>query len=299
MVTPKYNNYESISQVDEEENRTSNEGQRRKSLASWLWKLFLVTVWVACIVFGLYTLCFYVRVIAMNKIEYWDLNHSGMYYKDRWDSNSSLSVHFICASYIMLLGTFQFVPWIRRKYQYRFHRWNGRILILTSLAGALGGIYYIAAVGVSFEPRRQANVMNMLFGVSVIVCAVNMYYCIAWKEDIDQHKLWAYRFAGLFLGNIFVRLYNVTFRLICGSLPLWGSTLLQYIFFTPFLILATVIWKTEYSSSNDDKNFPSNLSLAFAIFGITWFVMAVVAQSLLKWIPFMIMDLQSYLNNSQ
>lgn len=293
MLTPEYNNYESIAHVDEEENRTNNEGQRRKSLALWLWNFFLVIAWVACIMFGLYTLFFYVRAIAINRIEYWDLNRSGMYYKDRWDSNFSLGVHFICASYIMLLGTFQFVPWIRRKYQYRFHRWNGRILILTSLAGALGGIYYIAAVGVSFEPRRQANVMNMLFGASVIVCAVNMYYCIAWKKDIDRHKLWAYRFAGLFLGNIFVRLYNVTFRLICGSLPLWGSTLLQYIFFIPFLILATAVWKSEQSSSDDDQKIPSNPSLAFAILGITWFVIAVIAQSLLKWIPFMIMDLQS------
>jgi len=295
--------YESISSVLEEEKETENhhqqqqqQQQRRRSFASWLWFCFLVVVWIACIVFGLYTLCFYVRAIGINKLEYWDLSRPGLYHKERWDSNLGLSLHFISASYIMLLGTFQYVPWIRRKYQYRFHRWNGRILLLASLVGAMGGMYYIGAVGVSFEPRRLANVMNMLFGISVIVCALNMYYCAAWKRDYDQHKLWAYRFSGIFMGNIFVRMCTVTFRVVMGSLPLWGSIILQYIFFIPFILLAQKVWTSEHNINSNDIHeekaaIPSRLFLVLAALGLAWLVVALIVESLLTWIPLMITDL--------
>mmetsp|Transcript_5547 Transcript_5547/g.8775 ORF Transcript_5547/g.8775 Transcript_5547/m.8775 type:complete len:101 (+) Transcript_5547:3-305(+) len=98
------------------------------------------------------------------------------------------------------------------------------------------------------------------------------------------------------MGNIFVRMCTVTFRVVMGSLLLLGSIILQYIFFIPFILLAQKVWTSEHNINSNDIHeekaaIPSRLFLVLAALGLAWLVVALIVESLLTWIPLMITDL--------
>ena len=131
-----------------------------------------------------------------------------------------MTIHFVGAAYLMLLGPWQFVTIVRRMWP-ALHKWNGRLTLLATVLAGVGGIYYVGSVGLTTAPQlgTQVNVLVILFGLSVLVCGAGIYYHAVWTKRFDLHKLWAYRLAGLFFGNIFARLYFVALRFVIGEHP--------------------------------------------------------------------------------
>ena len=77
---------------------------------------------------------------------------------------------------MMLLGPIQFAPAIRRKGM-PFHRWNGRLTALGSVLAALGGMYYVCAVGATWVKYigQQVNWTTLAFGSCKLWCGCQTY----------------------------------------------------------------------------------------------------------------------------
>ena len=58
------------------------------------------------------------------------LANPGMYHRERNDSNIAFSLHFAGGVIIVILGVLQYIPMVRRSFNFVFHRWNGRIALV-------------------------------------------------------------------------------------------------------------------------------------------------------------------------
>jgi len=261
----------------------------------------LLTFLSSCVMFGSYITTFYIPTIINNELNEWEIATPRLYHPDRPDSSIAMSIHLFGAAYLMLLGILQYIPYIRQRY-IRFHKYNGRFSLVSIILASIGGIYYACAVGLSAgpligEPRivRMIDVSNVLFGVATFTCGCGIYYHGAFTKQIDLHKRWAYRIAGLFFGNIFARLYLLSYFIIMGeeATPMVKKvafTLLALIYWPPFMILGDYIWRREQKeelNGNDDTKKPALHKVL--VFGILLFVfiVTVVMQSLFAWIPAM------------
>jgi len=103
--------------------------------------------------------------------------------------NLFFGAHVLMAAVITLGGTFQLVPQIRARY-IKFHRWNGRLFIVTAILMGIGGLYLVWIRGATLT----------LFGsIAITINALLMilFSVLAWKtamaRRIMEHRRWALR----------------------------------------------------------------------------------------------------------
>lgn len=226
--------------------------------------MFLLTFLTTCIMFGSYITIFYIPTIMNNQLNEWEIATPRLYHPDRPDSSIAMSIHLFGAAYLMLLGILQYIPYVRQPYT-TFHKYNGRISFVSIMLASIGGIYYACAAGLSAapligEPRivRLIDVSNVLFGVATFICGCGIYYHGAYTKQIDLHKRWAYRVAGLFFGNIFARLYLLSYFVIMGEeaspfVKKVAFTLLALVYWPLFMILGDYIWRREQKEVSNGK----------------------------------------------
>jgi len=117
--------------------------------------------------------------------------------------NIAVLIHISLAFVISFFGPLQFVPQIRNNYP-AFHRFNGRIYIMTSLVISVAAIYsiwnreviiggFIGQIATSFD------------GVLIIICAI-MTVRFAVARKIAIHRRWALRLFIVVSGVWFFRI---------------------------------------------------------------------------------------------
>ncbi len=103
--------------------------------------------------------------------------------------NLLLAAHVLLAASITAGGTLQLVPQIRARALW-FHRWNGRLYILTAFAISLAGLY-LTWVRAS-NPTLHGSLAISLNAVLIMVCAA-----LAWRDAragrMSAHRRWALR----------------------------------------------------------------------------------------------------------
>ncbi|WP_421894828.1 DUF2306 domain-containing protein [Marinoscillum sp.] len=120
--------------------------------------------------------------------------------------NVALGIHLLLAAVITLGGPIQLVPWIQKNMR-QFHRWNGRVYVVTAIIISLSGLYIIYARGAVVGPFMGAG--NTLNALMIMVCAVMTMY-FAMNRRLDVHRRWALR---LFLAVSGVWFFRVGFGL--------------------------------------------------------------------------------------
>src|SRR5262245_27458698 len=104
--------------------------------------------------------------------------------------NAALAAHLFIAFAIAIGGTLQLVPQIRTGAP-AFHRWNGRVYIVSAIVASLAGIYMIwtrdtfGGILINDISVSTNAVLNIVFAV------IAMRYAMARK--IDVHRRWALR----------------------------------------------------------------------------------------------------------
>lgn len=116
--------------------------------------------------------------------------------------NTAVIMHLASAAVIMLSGAVQLVPQIRTRFP-GFHRWNGRIYMLTALTLSVAGMYMIwirGSVG-GLTPHLGSTVDAVL----IWLCgAMALRYALA--RDFRTHRRWALRFFLVVSASWFFRL---------------------------------------------------------------------------------------------
>lgn len=103
----------------------------------------------------------------------------------------SLYAHAIGALLFCVVGAFQFLPSVRRRFP-RWHRVAGRVLMVSGLVGALAGIW----MTVSYDLPAEDNWLLMLFRLgfgSMWVAGIVIAYAAIRRRDVRTHRAWMIR----------------------------------------------------------------------------------------------------------
>jgi len=103
--------------------------------------------------------------------------------------NLAFAVHVLLAAIVTFGGALQLVPQLRARF-ISVHRWNGRLFLVTAIAGALSGLYMIWVRGsrANFTAGLATSIDAVLI-VAFAVCA----WRAACAREICVHRRWALR----------------------------------------------------------------------------------------------------------
>lgn len=103
--------------------------------------------------------------------------------------NLAYAAHALGAGIIAIGGALQLVPQIRAKFP-TFHRWNGRLFLLTVTGLSLSGFYLVWVRHTSPSPLNAVS--TTANGVLILAFAA-LALQSAMARDIDVHRRWAMR----------------------------------------------------------------------------------------------------------
>lgn len=124
--------------------------------------------------------------------------------------NIAITVHLLFALILTLGGILQLVPQLRSRMP-AFHRWNGRLYLLSGVAAALGGTYLIWVRGtVGDTSQHLATTLNAI----LIICFAVVAWRYARARDFVTHRRWALRLFLVMSGVWFFRVGLMLWLLI-------------------------------------------------------------------------------------
>jgi len=147
-----------------------------------------------------------------------------------------LFIHVAGAVTALLLGSFQFIPGLRR---IGAHRWVGRVYVLGCLVGGVAGL--ILAPGSFAGPIATAG-----FGsLAVIWIAVNL---LGWRAALDrrfvEHRRWMIRSWALTLAAVTLRLYLPAVQILDLPFLPWYRAI-SFLAWVPNLLIAEALLRND------------------------------------------------------
>ncbi|RBP52790.1 DUF2306 domain-containing protein [Arenicella xantha] len=104
-------------------------------------------------------------------------------------NNVALVTHLLVAGTITLAGPLQLMPMVRNRFP-KFHRWNGRVYLVTALLASLSGLYIVWTVGTVGNWVQQTSIS--LNAILIIVFGLMALKTIL-ARDVLRHRRWALR----------------------------------------------------------------------------------------------------------
>jgi hypothetical protein len=133
--------------------------------------------------------------------------------------NMALAAHLFIAFVLTVGGTLQLIPQIRT-YAPVFHRWNGRLFIVSAFVASLAGLYMI------WTRDTFGGILINDISVSLDAVLIMIFATIAVRHAmarrIDVHRRWALRTFIVANGVWFTRVIYGFLRIVPGPTP--GST---------------------------------------------------------------------------
>lgn len=166
--------------------------------------------------FAFYILAFYGGSTLSGNFKKWDkaLEH-GLVAGDFW-GNLFLALHLFLALVITVGGPLQLIPRLQKRFM-TFHRWNGRIYILTAFVISLAGLYLLYTRGI--VGGKMVAVGNLINATLIMSCA-GMTWRTAVQRKVKTHRDWAIRTFLAVSGVWFFRLGFAFWILVnAGTLP--------------------------------------------------------------------------------
>lgn len=152
-----------------------------------LWFLAaLIGQWI----FVAYILGFFGPPTLSGNFEQWDRNKmlEHGYVAGDTAGNLAFAGHVMMAALITFAGTLQLIPQIRSR-AIAFHRWNGRMFILTAFLISFAGLFLIY----TRESAHVADHLPLTLNALLIMFFASQTLGHAMARDIASHRRWALR----------------------------------------------------------------------------------------------------------
>ena len=153
------------------------------------------------LVFAFTVASFYGLTAARGNWQQWNKSMTHGYAPDHPMGNLVVAIHLTSAVIIMLSGAIQLIPQIRRRAPL-FHRWNGRIYVVTAFSISLAGLYMLWFRGTVGDLSQHLG--QSLDAVLIMLCAV-MALRYALARDFKTHRRWALRLFMVVSASLFIR----------------------------------------------------------------------------------------------
>lgn len=199
--------------------------------------------------------------------------------------NAALVFHLLVAFAVTVGGPLQILPQLRRSFP-RFHRWNGRLYLVTGLVAAVSGLVLVwSRAGLpGWSPLNSVAISAN--ALAILVCgAMALRYAL--RRDIATHRRWALRLFMVMSGVWFLRLLVTLWAFAFGPTALGanltgpagiGLTFAQVLL--PLVVLELYFWG-ERSASAGPRWLVA--TLLGALTGLM--AMAIVFATLGMWLP--------------
>jgi len=199
--------------------------------------------------------------------------------------NTAVIMHVASAAMVMLAGAVQLIPQIRSCFP-AFHRWNGRIYMLTAATLSIPGLYmtwFRGSVG-----DLSIHLGSTLNAVLIWLCGgMALRYAIA--RDFGTHRRWALRFFLVVSASWFFRigffLSFLIFKRPFGFNPTtFRGPFLTFMSFAQFLIPLAVL--EIYLRAQDHSGTLRRIATAGMLFVLTLVMCAgIFAVAMAQWVP--------------
>jgi hypothetical protein len=157
------------------------------SAAFWL-LVALIGQWA----FFYYIVAFYGVSIATGQLEIWNrleaLSGHASFRPGDTIGNAAFGAHALGAGIVAFGGALQLLPFVRRRWP-AFHRWNGRVFLLTVTALSLSGFYLVF----TRRPPEAFNDWATPVNGALILGFAALALKFAMKRNIIVHQRWAMR----------------------------------------------------------------------------------------------------------
>jgi len=115
--------------------------------------------------------------------------------------NWAVVMHVASAVIVMLAGAIQLIPQVRNRFP-AFHRWNGRIYMLTAVTLSVAGLYITWIRGSVGDISQHLG--STLNAILIWLCAaMALRYALA--RDFKTHRRWALRLFLVVSASFFIR----------------------------------------------------------------------------------------------
>jgi len=238
---------------------------------------------VGQLAFGFAVTSFYGLTALRGDYHGWNFTHG--YVPGVTKGNFAVATHLISAAIIMLAGTVQLIPQVRNRFP-AFHRWNGRIYMLTAGALSLAGLYMHWIRGsVGDLPQHIGGTVN---AVLISICGgMALRYALA--RDFKTHRRWALRLFLVVSASWFIRimlfLWFMIFRAPVGLDPTtFTGPLPTTLSYAQYLIPLAVL--EIYLRAQDRPGTLRRMAAAGMLFVVTLLMAAgLFATTMATWVP--------------
>jgi tetratricopeptide (TPR) repeat protein len=199
--------------------------------------------------------------------------------------NWAVVMHVVSAVVVMLAGALQLVPQVRSRFPV-FHRWNGRLYMLTAVALSAAGLYMTWIRGsVGDLSTHLGNTLNTV--LIWLFAALALRFALA--RNFKTHRRWALRLFLVVSASWFYRIgFFLTLLIFKGPVGFDPTTFtgpfLTFMTFSQYLFPLAVL--EIYFLAQDRQGAVRRLATAGLLFVLTLVMVAgLFAATMAVWVP--------------
>jgi uncharacterized membrane protein len=172
-------------------NRVMDSGDGANAVLTAAARLWFVTALLGQWAFLYYIAAFYDAATLRGDFAAWSNNRLLLkgYVPGDTAGNLAFAAHVLLAAIVTFGGALQLIPQIRTHWP-SVHRWNGRLFLLTAIAGAISGLWMIWVRG--SRANFTAGLATSIDAVLIIGFALLAWRAVR-RREIAIHRRWALR----------------------------------------------------------------------------------------------------------
>jgi tetratricopeptide (TPR) repeat protein len=246
---------------------------------------FVVTV-IGQLVFAFTVASFYgIAAVRGDSQQAWSKSITHGYVAGDTLGNFAVATHLFSAVIVILAGTIQLIPQIRERAPF-FHRWNGRLYIVTAFTISLAGLYMVWIRGSVGDLSQHLG--SSLMALLIMLCAaMALRYALA--RDFKTHRRWALRLYLVVSASLFIRA-GIFLSLFLNHGPFgfdpttFTGPFLTFISFAQYLVPLAVL--EIYLRIQDRAGAPGRFAMAAGFLVLTVALgVGVFAVTMAIWVP--------------
>jgi uncharacterized membrane protein len=238
------------------------------------------------LIFAFSVASFYgMAAVRGNSAAAWSTHFTHGYVAGDTMGNFAIATHLFSAVIVILAGMLQLIPQIRNRFPV-FHRWNGRLYIVTAFAISLAGLYMTWVRG-SVGDLPQ-HIGSSLMAVLIIVCA-GMALRYAMARDFKTHRRWALRLYLVVSASLFIRA-GIFLSLLLNKGPFgfdpatFSGPFLTFISFAQYLVPLGIL--EIYFRTQERSAVPGRFAMAAGLLVLALALGAgIFAVTMAIWVP--------------
>ena len=245
---------------------------------------FVVAV-LGQLMFAVYVIGFYGRAAVHARFETWNKVMPHGYVPGDTFGNLVVSLHLAFATVVMIGGALQLVPVLRRRWP-AFHRWNGRVFLVSVLVMSVGGLIMVWTRGTVGDLSQHVAIS---INAVLIIWFAGMALRNALARRFDVHRRWALRLFLAVSGVWFFRI-GLMFWIVVNRGPVgfdpktFEGPFLTFLAFAQYLLPLSML--QLYFHARDRGEPVRRVVVAAGLFALTLVTAAgVVAATMLLWLP--------------